>query len=101
MKTGKRIPIKTAKEIGKYYGYTQVIIHAYDGQSGIQHITTWGESMEDCDNAALGGNEIKKLLKWEDSDAVPNRVKKLQDEILELKKLIRKLYLGEKDTPEI
>lgn len=30
MKTGKRIPIKDAKEIGNKYGYSQVIIVAWD-----------------------------------------------------------------------
>lgn len=77
-KTGKRIPILTAKDIADHYGYSQVIIHAFDAETGIQHVTTFGKSLSDCDNAAKGGNAIKKLLKWpeESCDAKPSRLKK-------------------------
>ncbi len=75
-KTGKRIPIVTAKDIAEHFGYTQVIIHAYDGETGIQHVTTYGKSLADCENAAAGGNAIKKMLGWENHDAVPARLKK-------------------------
>ncbi len=34
-KTGKRIPIKGAKEIGNKYGYSQVIVVAFDKETGI------------------------------------------------------------------
>ena len=34
--TGKRIPISDAKRIAKERGYSQVIIHGYDGNTGIQ-----------------------------------------------------------------
>lgn len=63
-KTGKRIPINWAKKIAEDLGYTQVIIHGYDGETGMQHVTTFGKSLEDCKNAAEGGNAIKRLLKW-------------------------------------
>ena len=46
-KTGKRIPINWAKKIAEDLGYTQVIIHGYDGETGIQHVTTFGKSIED------------------------------------------------------
>jgi len=62
--TGKRIPINWGKKIAEDLGYTQVIIHAYDGATGIQHVTTYGKSLKDCKNAADGGNTIKRLLKW-------------------------------------
>ena len=79
-KTGKRIPIRVAKKIADDLGYTQVIIHAYDGESGIQSVCTFGKSLSDCDNAAKGGNAIKKLLGWDEKlcHAVPNRVKHKQ-----------------------
>lgn len=65
MKTGKRIPINVAKQIANDYGYTQVIIHAYDGESsGVQCVATYGKTVDDCNNAAKGGNYIKKLLGW-------------------------------------
>jgi hypothetical protein len=77
-KTGKRIPITVAKKIANELGYTQVIIHAYDGVSGIQSVCTYGKSLEDCDNAAQGGNAIKRLLGWDEKlcNAVPYRAKK-------------------------
>lgn len=78
MKSGKRIPITVAKRIANELGYTQVIIHAYDGETGIQSVCTYGKSIADCDNAAIGGNTIKKLLGWDESlcNATPARIKK-------------------------
>lgn len=77
-KTGKRIPIKSAKAIAKEFGYTQVIIHAYDGNTGMQCVATYGTTLEDCDNAAAGGNALKKLLGWPEElcNAKPKRSKK-------------------------
>jgi hypothetical protein len=79
MKTGKRIPITAAKQIADTYGYTQVIIHAYDGeQSGVQCVATYGKTVDDCNNAANGGNHIKKLLGWSPHlcNTLPRRRKK-------------------------
>lgn len=73
MKTGQKIPITDAKKIAKERGYSQVIIHAFDGVTGIQHVTTYGKSEDDCINAAQGGNTIKKLLKWDESNVKPAR----------------------------
>ena len=78
MKTGKRIPISWAKKIGEELGYTQVIIHGYDGESGVQSVCTYGKSLADCDNAAKGGNTIKKLLGFPEElcNTVPSRLKR-------------------------
>lgn len=87
-KTGKPIPINWAKKIAEDLGYTQVIIHGYDGNSGIQHVTTFGKSLADCDNAAKGGNVIKKLLGFpeEACKSVPPRIKrKIQKEAIKNK----------------
>jgi len=75
-KTGKPIPINWAKKIAADLGYTQVIIHGYDGNTGIQHVTTFGKSIADCDHAAKGGNVIKKLLGFpeEACKSVPARI---------------------------
>ena len=72
----KRIPISLAKKIAKELGYTQVIIHAYDSETGTQHVTTYGKSIDDCANAAEGGNRIKRLLNWDKElcDAKPTRI---------------------------
>jgi hypothetical protein len=63
-KTDKRIPIQTAKNIGESFGYTHVIITAFDNETGITSVTTWGKSQVDCEQAAVGGNFIKKALGW-------------------------------------
>jgi hypothetical protein len=75
-KTGKRIPISFAKKIAEEFGYAQVIIHAYDDITGLQCVTTFGKSLADCDNAAKGGNAIKKLLGWPEElcNAKPARI---------------------------
>lgn len=72
----KRIPISWAKKIAKELGYTQVVIHAYDNETGTQHVTTYGKTINDCDNAAKGGNAIKKLLKWDEDlcETKPRRI---------------------------
>ena len=80
-KTGKRIPINWAKKIAEDLGYTQVIIHGYDGETGIQHVTTFGKSLEDCKNSAEGGNAIKRLLKLPEElcKAKPKRLLKAEE----------------------
>ena len=76
--TGKRIPISAVQDIAKKYGYTQVIVHGYDGETGSQCVATYGVSLTDCANAAEGGNVLKKLLGFPDElcQAKPKRVAK-------------------------
>ena len=80
----KRIPIKAAKQIAAEYSLKQVILLAWDGER--THVVTYGKSVEDCDQAAQGGNTIKKLFKWpkELCNAEPSRVRKLKQEIKKL-----------------
>ncbi len=59
----KTIPIERAKEISQL-GYDEVIIVGCNYETGIQHVTTFGKSQSACENAAKGGNAIKKLLGW-------------------------------------
>jgi hypothetical protein len=78
-----RIPIRDAKIIADANGCTQVIIAAWDGKN--THIVTYGKTVEDCAQAAAGGNLIKKTLGWpKDLNAEPKRVQKLLDRIAEL-----------------
>jgi len=74
----KRIPIKAAKDIAQEYNLKQVILCAWDGE--LTHIVTYGKTLEDCDQAAQGGNKIKKFLGWSEElcEAEPSRVKKLK-----------------------
>ena len=79
----KRIPIKSARDIANNYGYSQVIIVAWDRETGLQHVTTYGKIIQDCEQAAKGGNFVKKALGWPDElcHAIPSRVtKEVKDE---------------------
>jgi hypothetical protein len=75
MKTGKRIPISDAKNIGTVRGYTQVIIVAIDSETGVQSVCTWGKTQNDCEMAAVGGNFVKRAIGWPDElcEAKPAR----------------------------
>lgn len=76
--TGKRIPIQRAKDIGNDLGYDQVIIVAWDKNTGTTSVTTWGSTLEQCAGAAEGGNFVKKALGWPEDQcqAKPARVKR-------------------------
>lgn len=63
MKKIVKISIARAKEISSL-GYDEVIIVGCNYETGIQHVTTYGRSQMACENAAKGGNAIKRLLKW-------------------------------------
>lgn len=73
----KRIPITAAKKISIEYNCPEVVIFAYDPETGLQHITTYGKSKAQCIDAAKIGNWLKRLLGW-DADkcnAIPTRAK--------------------------
>ena len=89
----KKIPIKTAKQFAKDNKCTQVIIFAWDGK--LQHVVTYGDTVEDCDQAAQGADKLKKILGWKgDKKVYPNRVKKL-------KKILNLIKSAFKDAMEI
>lgn len=74
----KNIPIVAAQRIAEQYDKDQVIIATWDKKHGRTHITTYGKTLKDCDEAAQGGNFIKKALGWPDElcNAKPSRVRK-------------------------
>lgn len=76
--TGKRIPISDLKKLGKERGYSQVIVVAWDKETGTTSVATWGESLTECEQAAKGGNFVKKALNWPDEmcNAKPARIRK-------------------------
>lgn len=91
---GRRIPIKTAKNIARKYRYDQVIILALNNAKNRQHVTTFGKTVVDADQAAQGGNYIKrKFLGWPANEclAEPARVRKLRERIKELEKEVAEL----------
>jgi hypothetical protein len=60
----KDIPIAAAKGIANDYAWPEVVIFAYDPESGDQHVTTYGKSYAQCVDAARAGNYLKKHLGW-------------------------------------
>lgn len=74
----KKIPISAAKTIANKYDKNQVIIVTWDKKHGLTHVTTYGKTIEECEQAATGGNFIKKALGWPDKlcHAKPARSKK-------------------------
>ena len=74
----KRIPINEAKKISEKYGQNQVIIVTWDKINNRQHVVTYGSTITDCEQAAKGGNFVKKALGWpeEQCNAVPARVRR-------------------------
>lgn len=81
-----RIPITAAKQIATTYDCRQVILLAWDGE--LTHIVTFGKTVEDCSQAADGGNMLKQKWGWPECNDQPSRVKKLEAEIQRLKLLI-------------
>ena len=76
----KRIPINQAKAFAIANDLKQVIICGWDGSK--THIVTYGDTIEACDQAAVGGNKIKKALGWPTNlDAEPSRVIDLKQRI--------------------
>jgi len=74
----KRIPITEAKRLAATYGQTQVIIVTWDKLNNRQHVVTYGKSITDCEQAAIGGNFVKKALGWPDElcHAEPARMRR-------------------------
>jgi hypothetical protein len=83
-----RLPVKALKELANKYGYAVVVVYAFEAESKISHVATWGRTIKLCDQAAQWGNMLKDALGWpERLHAEPNRVKKMQERIKELERL--------------
>ena len=67
-RTGRRIPISDAKRIAQAYGYDQVVVWAWDKTGGSQHVTTYGKTVFDCEQAAVAGNNVKRAAGWPESE---------------------------------
>ena len=94
-----RLPIQDAKEIAHRRGLRQVILLAWDGERS--HVVTYGKSVEDCDQAAQGGEKMKKLMGWPNWEAEPSRVKKLRAALERADRIIGWMasYLGRMAPP--
>jgi hypothetical protein len=82
-----RIPIKALKDVAKKYGLSHIIMLAHQIKDNMDHVVTYGDTIEHCSEAADFGNKLKISLGWPESlQAQPSRVKKLQNKIKELEK---------------
>lgn len=78
--TKKRIAIKSAKTFCNENKCKQVIIFAWDGER--QHVLTYGNTPENCDQAAQGGDKLKKILGWTGvKKQYPSRLKEIKKKI--------------------
>lgn len=60
------VPVDMAKLIANQCEKDQVIIVCWDKHHGKSHVTTYGKTMIDCEQAAMGGNKVKKAIGWPD-----------------------------------
>lgn len=88
-----RLPISALKEIGIKYGFSNVIVFAHDDVNNIDHIASWGKTIKNCDQSAQFADVMKDVLHWPESlHAMPNRVKKLQDQLNKIKEFHPRAY---------
>jgi hypothetical protein len=85
----KRIPIADARDFSRKHEQRQVIIVSWDGET--THVITYGKSIQDCDQAALGGEKIMQMLKFEKWQAIPSRVRVLQQRVQQLEDRLQTL----------
>lgn len=74
----KDVPIEAAAAIGERFKKDQVIIITWEKGAGITTVTTWGKTIQDSDQAANGGNDLKKCLGWDDENNHATSEKVLQ-----------------------
>jgi hypothetical protein len=60
----KRVTITAAKEIANKFDKDQVIIISFSKKDGQTWVTTYGRTVEDCQQAAEGGNKLKRAMNW-------------------------------------
>lgn len=77
MKKYVPVPIGAARKIAEEFDKDQVIVVCWDKAHGKTHVTTYGKTIEECEQAAKGGNLVKKALGWPDElcHAKPKRRK--------------------------
>lgn len=62
------IPVNSAKSIAEKFNCPEVVIFAYDPSTGKQHVTTFGQSVEQSEDAAKAGNYLKRHLGWSEDE---------------------------------
>lgn len=89
------IPIERLRELSQKYGYDHVICFATQGE--MQHVATYGTTLQACDEAAQFGDKLKDALGWPESlHAAPSRVRALQKRVKELEAACKAMLAYEK-----
>lgn len=72
----KRIPIAALRRFAGGLELRQAILVAWDGER--THVVTVGKSVTDAEQAAIGGNKVKRALGFPEElcNAVPARVRR-------------------------
>ncbi len=87
-----RVSIAAAKRLARECGMSQVAVVGWDGKTGRTWVATYGQSITDCEQAAMLGNKIKRqVLGWpeEQCDARPARMRRRERRDPELERLER------------
>lgn len=84
------VPVNSAMIISEAYNKDQVIIISWDKRYRTSHITTFGKTFTDSQQAAVGGNMFKAALKWPDKlcHAEPNRVYQVKQALKRFKAIV-------------
>ncbi len=85
----KNIPIKAAKDFAEMYDQAQVIIFTLDRKDNLVHTLSYGETLEDCAQAAEGANRLRKALDYPPRE--PSQMRRLQEENKRLREENRSL----------
>jgi len=100
----KLIPVDAARRIAEEYAQDQVVICTFENTTGRVHVVTYGKHIEDAENAAKGGDFVKKALGWPGRfcNSTPPRVQVLADALTQAVGLIRTWHnMGADCMPEI
>lgn len=73
----RKIPIAAVKRFAREYDKDQVIVLCFSKKDGKTWVSTYGKTLDDCRQAAEGGNKLKRALGWPDElcHAKPARAK--------------------------
>ena len=99
----KLIPVDAARRIAEDYAQDQVVICTFENATGRLHVVTYGKRIEDSENAAKGGDFVKKALGWPDRlcNTTPPRVQALGAALVQAVSLMRKWHDMGAVMPEI
>jgi hypothetical protein len=99
----KLIPVDAARRIAEEYAQDQVVVCTFENTTGRVHVVTYGKLLDDAENAAQGGDFVKKALGWPERlcNSIPPRLQALADALKQSVKLMEGWHnMGEARLPE-